>query len=176
MGDKSQRDALIAGLDSERPLVREAASSAMSYLNESPRADLLLRHLNDSNPRVRENLVRALGRHRSNPEAAIPKLIEVIRTDSNLSVTTAAQKGARRVTAPAVIEPVMEALRTERDWTRRQQLVQVLNHERVRPGFTQDQEYRPLRVLRKGGTERTGPKRHRSRPDPAGAGPTTGIG
>jgi HEAT repeat protein len=140
LGDKEERTALIAGLDSEDAGVRRAASGAMVYLNETPSVQSLTRHLADADVQVRLNLVRALGRHPGNG-VGLRALIGVVHKDTD---TTTINEAARSLVeyGAAAAEPAVDAIENESDWQRRQRFVQVLKDDDVRKGLTEALEYR----------------------------------
>jgi len=140
LGDKSHRDRLIAALDSADVDARRAASNVAVHLNESPSTSVLLPHLSDTDAAVRLGLVKALGKH-GKDASVMASLIGVLRKDADTEVANEAGRSLTTFGSAAVV-PVLDALTTERDWPRRQRLVQVLKSAEVRPGFNQDLEYK----------------------------------
>lgn len=153
LGDKSQRETLLAALDDPDVVARRAASNAMNYLNETPRLSVLISHLKDPDATVRLGLVNALGKHARGGES-IAALIHVIQSDPDTSVANEAVS-ALAAQGPSVVAPVLDALIAERDWPRRQRLIQVLKNPGVRGGFNQDLEYRLYEFYEKKETQPT---------------------
>jgi HEAT repeat protein len=139
-GDKSQREAILAALDDPDVEARRAAANATVFLNETPNVNVLVSHLKDPDATVRLGLVSALGKHVSGAEGA-NALIRVIQKDPNTDVANAAVPALSKY-GPSIVSPVLDALVSERDWPRRQRLVQVLKDPTVKTGFNQDLEYR----------------------------------
>lgn len=140
LGDKGQREALLAALDDPDVAARRAAANAMSYLNETPHLNFLISHLKDSDAAVRLGLVNALKKYAQGGES-VAALIRVIQNDPDTGVANEAVR-ALSAQGPSVVAPVLDALVAERDWPRRQRLIQVLKDPDVKRGFTQELEYR----------------------------------
>jgi len=138
-GKDDEREYLVGALDSAFVLERTAAAYAMSH-GTPPDAAVLISHIADPSRDVRRYIAEALGGTNGDPEA-IGALVRTVREDEQDTVAEAAIKALRRH-GPAVIDPVLDAVDSEPEWTRRQRLITVLTHEDVRAGFSQDQEFR----------------------------------
>lgn len=150
LGQHTEREFLLSGLDSSDPLVREAAAFSTSFMNDPADERLLLAHIDDESATVRRHLVRALGVHHTSA-AGLHALVEVLRHDLDHDVANVAV-GALTRYGPAVLEPVLEQLPLEADWVRRQRLVQALGHPDVLAGLDQDSEYRLWQWFEEGET------------------------
>ena len=140
LGDKEQRSFLVKGLDSPDVGVRRACSYAMSFLNESPNAGILISHLKDTDAAVRKSLVFALGKH-TGDASSVGSLIGVIRRDPDTEVANVASDSLEAYGA-ATAEPIIAAVEAEKEWQRRQRLVKVLRNEEVMKGFNPDLEFK----------------------------------
>ena len=147
LGVTSERDFLIAALDSDRVLDRRAAASAMAYIDDMPKAEVLLARLDDEDAEVRLALAAALARYPGTPQA-VAALIRVVRADNNGDVSRAAVETLASY-GPMVIDPLLEAFALETRWPLRQRMIRALSSDTVRQGFTQDQEYRLYQLYEK---------------------------
>lgn len=139
MGRKEYASQIVSLLDSPNAEVRRIASKAICALNHMP-TKKVLSSLNDPDPIVRANLIKALISKGVPPEAE-GKLMELLARDPNDEVQNVAADALKEY-GERMAKKLIEMLPKQKEWDVRLRIVKILSSSKVISGIDADGEYK----------------------------------